>query len=78
MLRQNIKEGIEGHAVDWYSDVFNIVFPDVDPKEINEKWKEELKPEKETEKWKRKLEKKDRKRKIKEEDDEDEDDDDDD
>jgi ATP-dependent Lon protease len=40
---QNIKQGIEGHAVDWYSDVFDIVFPDVDAEHINNLWKEQLK-----------------------------------
>jgi Lon-like ATP-dependent protease len=27
---QNIKEGLEGHPVEWYGDVFNLVFPDID------------------------------------------------
>ncbi|KIX02189.1 ATP-dependent protease La [Rhinocladiella mackenziei CBS 650.93] len=42
-LPDNIKEGIQGHAVDWYSDVFDIVFPDVDPDEVNPLWKDALK-----------------------------------
>ncbi|KAI9171030.1 Lon protease [Paramyrothecium foliicola] len=29
-LPENIKEGIEGHPVSWYSDVFGIVFPNLD------------------------------------------------
>ena len=45
---QNIKEGIEGKPVDWYSDVFELVFPDVDPAQVNSLWKKELaKPAKE-------------------------------
>ena len=44
---QNIKENIQGHAVDWYSDVFDLIFPDVDADEANGLWKERLKePEK--------------------------------
>ncbi len=74
---QNIKHGIQGHAVDWYSDVFDIVFPNVDAKEVNEKWKGALKEEGKS----KKKEKKEKKRKQKdrdEDEDEDEDDDDDD
>lgn len=33
---QNIKEGIEGHPVSWYSEVFDLVFPDLDKKKANE------------------------------------------
>ena len=64
---QNIKEGIAGHPVDWYSDVFDIVFPDADKGEVNAMWKEQLKGPK----------KQKRSKKIKdvEEDEEDEDDD---
>lgn len=40
---QNIKENIEGHAVDWYSDVFDLIFPHVDVHEANNLWKEQLK-----------------------------------
>lgn len=36
---QNIKEGIDGHAARWYSDVFNLVFPDVDYDRANNLWK---------------------------------------
>lgn len=39
---QNIKEGIQGHAANWYSDVFDLVFPDLDHEEINKRWKEQL------------------------------------
>lgn len=42
-MSQNIKEGIEGHAVDWYSDVFERVFPGLNSKEINNIWKQQLK-----------------------------------
>jgi hypothetical protein len=47
LCKQNIKENIEGHAVDWYSDVFDLIFPDIDPNKANNLWKEQLKePEK--------------------------------
>ncbi|KIW47940.1 ATP-dependent protease La [Exophiala oligosperma] len=46
-LPENIKEGIEGHAVDWYSDVFDIVFPGAKPEEINHLWKDALQKSKE-------------------------------
>ena len=39
---QNIKEGIDGHAAAWYSDVFALVFPDVDPAHANNVWKAQL------------------------------------
>lgn len=39
---QNIKEGIQGHAANWYSDVFDLVFPDLDHEEVNKRWKELL------------------------------------
>ncbi|KIW16800.1 ATP-dependent protease La [Exophiala spinifera] len=45
-LPENIKEGIEGHAVDWYSDVFDIVFPDAKTEVINNLWKDALKKSK--------------------------------
>ncbi len=45
---QNIKEGIEGKPVDWYADVFKLVFTDVDEAQANSLWKKELaKPPKE-------------------------------
>ncbi|CAD6587784.1 MAG: ATP-dependent Lon protease pim1 [Alectoria sarmentosa] len=47
-LPQNIKEGIEGHAASWYSDVFDLVFPHLDSERANNIWKEQLaKPQKE-------------------------------
>jgi len=47
-LPENIKEGIEGKPVDWYSDVFSLVFPSVDASVANGLWKKELaKPPKE-------------------------------
>ncbi|KAK5939482.1 ATP-dependent Lon protease pim1 [Knufia obscura] len=45
-LPENIKDGLEGHAVDWYSDVMNIVFPTLNTKEINTMWKQQLKEDK--------------------------------
>ncbi|MCJ1295074.1 ATP-dependent Lon protease pim1 [Xylographa carneopallida] len=41
-LPENIKEGIAGHAASWYSDVFDIVFPNLDAAEVNALWKAEL------------------------------------
>ncbi|KAL9020792.1 MAG: hypothetical protein Q9185_001976 [Variospora sp. 1 TL-2023] len=41
-LPENIKEGIQGHGVNWYSDVFDLVFPDLDPVAANDMWKEQL------------------------------------
>lgn len=32
---QNIKNGIEGHPVEWYRDVFDIVFPNLDREKAN-------------------------------------------
>ena len=40
---QNIKEGIDGHAASWYSDVFDLVFPNIDAKHANNIWKAQLK-----------------------------------
>ncbi|KAM0465668.1 hypothetical protein ACHAPV_001724 [Trichoderma viride] len=34
-LPQTIKEGIEGHAVSWYSEVFDLVFPNLDRQKAN-------------------------------------------
>lgn len=42
-LPENIKEGIEGHAASWYSDVFDLVFPDLDREAANNLWNEQLK-----------------------------------
>ena len=41
---QNIKEGIEGKPVSWYSDVFDIVFPNLNRDVANNLWKKELAP----------------------------------
>lgn len=41
-MKQNIKEGIEGHPVNWYSDVFNIVFSDLDKEVASNVWKTQL------------------------------------
>ncbi|KAF2091408.1 putative LON domain serine protease [Saccharata proteae CBS 121410] len=47
-LPENIKEGIEGRPVRWYSDVFSSVFQDLDKEQANKLWKKELsKPAKE-------------------------------
>ncbi|PIA93055.1 Lon protease, mitochondrial [Cercospora beticola] len=47
-LPENIKEGIEGKPVDWYSDVYKLVFPDVNVDAANQLWKKQLaKPPKE-------------------------------
>ncbi|KAI5208039.1 lon protease-like protein [Aureobasidium subglaciale] len=45
-LPENIKEGIEGKPVAWYSEVFDLVFPSVDAKAANTMWKQTLKKEK--------------------------------
>jgi Lon-like ATP-dependent protease len=48
VFSQNIKEGIEGKPVSWYSEVFDLVFPDIDAAQANTRWKKELaKPPKE-------------------------------
>jgi Lon-like ATP-dependent protease len=39
---QNIKEGIEGRPAKWYSDVFELVFPDLDREQANNVWKDRL------------------------------------
>lgn len=44
--KQNIKEGIEGHPVAWYSDVFNLIFPDLNKEAANKLWEKELKAKK--------------------------------
>ncbi|OLN95535.1 Lon protease-like protein, mitochondrial [Colletotrichum chlorophyti] len=44
-LPQNIKEGIEGKPVSWYSDVFELIFPELDRESANKckacEWKEQ-------------------------------------
>lgn len=47
---QNIKEGIQGHPMDWYSDVFSIVFPDMNTKEVSSMWKAQLREDKKSRK----------------------------
>ena len=42
-LPENIKKGIEGRPVDWYEDVFEYIFHDLDQERANGLWKEELK-----------------------------------
>ena len=34
-MRQNIKQGIEGHPVTWYDEIFDLVFPTLDPELAN-------------------------------------------
>lgn len=40
---QNIKEGIEGRPVSWYSEVFDLVYPDLNKEAANKLWERELK-----------------------------------
>ncbi|KAF2152124.1 ATP-dependent protease La [Myriangium duriaei CBS 260.36] len=42
-LPQNIKEGIEGRPVAWYSEVFDIMFSGIEKTEGNNVWKQQLK-----------------------------------
>ena len=42
-MMQNIKEGIQGHAVSWYSEIFDLVFPDLDHDAASQVWKKQLK-----------------------------------
>lgn len=39
---QNIKEGIEGHPVSWYSDVFNLLFAKLDKEAARHVWQKQL------------------------------------
>ncbi|TVY56737.1 Mitochondrial Lon protease-like protein, partial [Lachnellula suecica] len=41
-LPENIKEGIDGKPAKWYSDVFDLVFPNLDKEQANKLWKEQL------------------------------------
>ncbi|OOO14826.1 ATP-dependent protease La [Aspergillus oryzae] len=41
-LPENIKEGIEGHAVSWYSEVFDLLFTGLDKDAANLIWQKEL------------------------------------
>ncbi|KAL8776762.1 MAG: hypothetical protein Q9213_008142 [Squamulea squamosa] len=49
-LPENIKEGIQGHAASWYSEIFDLVFPDLDHHAANTLWKKQLKEPKKREK----------------------------
>ncbi|TWU76666.1 ATP-dependent Lon protease pim1 [Metarhizium rileyi] len=42
-LPQNIKEGIEGHAVGWYNEVFDLVFQGLDREQANKSKVQDLK-----------------------------------
>ncbi|PNY29756.1 Lon protease [Tolypocladium capitatum] len=48
-LPENIKEGISGHAVGWYGEVFDLVFPELDGEQANKckicEWKDQQKKE---------------------------------
>jgi Lon-like ATP-dependent protease len=39
---QNIKEGIEGHPVGWYSQVYDILFSDLDQEAASKVWQKQL------------------------------------
>lgn len=39
---EQLKEGIDVHFVDWYSEVFDLLFKDVTPEKGNNVWKEEF------------------------------------
>ncbi|KAE8348726.1 Lon protease C-terminal proteolytic domain-containing protein [Aspergillus coremiiformis] len=41
-LPENIKEGLEGHAVGWYSEVFDILFASLDKNTANHIWQKAL------------------------------------
>ncbi|KAF9893779.1 ATP-dependent Lon protease pim1 [Aspergillus nanangensis] len=41
-LPENIKEGIEGHPVSWYSEVFDLLFADLDKKAAKDIWRKQL------------------------------------
>ncbi|KAL5003459.1 Lon protease-like protein, mitochondrial [Aspergillus recurvatus] len=44
-LPENIKSGIQGHAVSWYSEVFDILFADLDKDAANRVWQKQLSEE---------------------------------
>ncbi|CAH6719039.1 lon protease homolog, mitochondrial [[Candida] jaroonii] len=41
-IPDEVKEGITYIPVEWYQEVFDLIFPNVSPKEINDVWKEEF------------------------------------
>ncbi|KAA8650678.1 endopeptidase La [Aspergillus tanneri] len=41
-LPENIKEGIEGYSANWYSEVFDIHFADLDKDAANQVWQKQL------------------------------------
>lgn len=41
-VSQNIKKGIDGHAASWFSEVFELVFPNVNAEQANSLWKTQL------------------------------------
>jgi Lon-like ATP-dependent protease len=42
LVLQNIKEGIEGHPVSWYSEVFDILFADLNRDAARTIWQKVL------------------------------------
>ncbi|KAL6232967.1 Lon protease-like protein, mitochondrial [Aspergillus navahoensis] len=44
-LPENIKSGIQGHAVSWYSEVFDILFAELDKDAANRVWQKQLSEE---------------------------------
>ncbi|KAI9662876.1 MAG: ATP-dependent Lon protease pim1 [Bathelium mastoideum] len=42
-LPENIKQDIEGKPIEWYSDIFDLVFPNVDREKVSNLWKDQLK-----------------------------------
>ena len=42
VLVQYIKEGLDGRPVEWYSDVYDLIFKDVDPVKAGKMWSEQL------------------------------------
>ncbi|KAF2791078.1 ATP-dependent protease La [Melanomma pulvis-pyrius CBS 109.77] len=63
-LPENIKEGIEGKPVSWYSEVFDLVFPHLDRDAAGRVWEKELRG--------KKSDKKDKKKEYKKKEEEDE------
>ncbi|RKF75773.1 Lon protease-like protein, mitochondrial [Golovinomyces cichoracearum] len=49
-LPDNIKQGIEGHPVKWFSDVYDLVFTDIDENNANNLWKDQISKKDDTKK----------------------------
>ncbi|KAI9846033.1 MAG: ATP-dependent Lon protease pim1 [Thelocarpon superellum] len=41
-LPENIKKGLDGRPASWYTDVFDLVFPNLDPERARHRWKAQL------------------------------------